>query len=604
MAVVLLLGLVIVTLAAQQLDRWVGGRGVSRAILRGISTAPLLTVADVKYRVERVSLVVHRQLCMALVFVALLGLFLPTAVLIAGPSASHERGANPVGNSFLSLRLFCWVVALVAAVAALFKASNGVWLVFTHAGDFARLARDARTMPLKFRCLAIIEGLARLTVGAVAILYVWTTIGVATDILHLSALPQYELMFERVALIDQGVSPLVPLLLIGGGILTWSVWNLVRTQSLAETTSYEGSRDVATPHTPLPNGPESIRGRLECAIPTTWAVAFLLFLIALGAWLYSRFQPTVEGIVPFVGDEKRLPLPWFDILLRLGILGMLFAITWSFFRFVAVWDSLRTILQSHENPWFLAACDRAKEHLTAATLVNLWFPQAAGQIENTSRELWESVREHAWRVTTLAPTPTTAFKIAAQNFPKRSPANAVGESERGTTVMVVWSHLVATRRGEHAALTQMPAPMPSHLAALNETAEEFVALQFIEFVEWVTRQLRGLAIYLLVSIALLTLLLCSYPLYPQTVFRLVFLLIIASGISAVMFIVTQMNKNVVLSRITGTAPGVTTWDRTFVSNVVFLGLVPLLLFLCSVFPDVRQFFFAWIDPLLKVFVKA
>jgi hypothetical protein len=62
--------------------------------------------------------------------------------------------------------------------------------------------------------------------------------------------------------------------------------------------------------------------------------------------------------------------------------------------------------------------------------------------------------------------------------------------------------------------------------------------------------------------------------------------------------------NELLSRITNTDPGRITWDTSHVSNLLLFAGIPLLAVISSEFPAVRRVLFAWVEPLLRVVMKA
>jgi uncharacterized membrane protein YczE len=86
--------------------------------------------------------------------------------------------------------------------------------------------------------------------------------------------------------------------------------------------------------------------------------------------------------------------------------------------------------------------------------------------------------------------------------------------------------------------------------------------------------------------------------YPQDYMTRLFFALIALCAIALVAGLAQINRHDVVSAITNTTPGKVTWDRSFVTNVVLLGGVPLLTVLSAIFPPIRGFLFAWVRPLL------
>ena len=134
-------------------------------------------------------------------------------------------------------------------------------------------------------------------------------------------------------------------------------------------------------------------------------------------------------------------------------------------------------------------------------------------------------------------------------------------------------------------------------------AEEYAGTRMVEYVEWVTRHLRELALFMLLSLLLATLLLSSYPYPPQSLLRLILLVVLGGTVGSLIFVLVQMNRDEVLSRIDRTEPGRVTWNFSFVMNLLTFGALPLLTLLSSEFPELRSFLFAWADPILKMLAK-
>jgi hypothetical protein len=108
---------------------------------------------------------------------------------------------------------------------------------------------------------------------------------------------------------------------------------------------------------------------------------------------------------------------------------------------------------------------------------------------------------------------------------------------------------------------------------------------------------------MLLSLLLTTLLVSSYPYQPQSLLRLILLLVLLGSVGAFVVVLVQMNRNEVLSRIARTEPGQITWNATFILNLLTFGVVPLLTLLSSEFPGLRNALFAWVQPLVNAVVK-
>jgi chromate transport protein ChrA len=121
----------------------------------------------------------------------------------------------------------------------------------------------------------------------------------------------------------------------------------------------------------------------------------------------------------------------------------------------------------------------------------------------------------------------------------------------------------------------------------------------VDYIQWVLQHLRMLSIYIVASIALMTELIWSYELHPASTLWLSIILIAIAAVGTLLSIVVQMNRNEVLSRINGTAPGTVTWDTPFVMNLTLIAVVPLVTFVGAELPWLREAVFSWLNPLLR-----
>lgn len=135
-------------------------------------------------------------------------------------------------------------------------------------------------------------------------------------------------------------------------------------------------------------------------------------------------------------------------------------------------------------------------------------------------------------------------------------------------------------------------------------AEEYAAVEVVEYVEWVLRHLRRLAGFLLLALLLTTAMLSSYPFNPQSRAKLALVFVLIGAVGSLVYVMAQMNRNEVLSRITKTDPGRITWNRGFIVNLLLFAVIPLLALVSSEFPEVRMLLFTWIEPLLRTVARA
>jgi hypothetical protein len=131
-------------------------------------------------------------------------------------------------------------------------------------------------------------------------------------------------------------------------------------------------------------------------------------------------------------------------------------------------------------------------------------------------------------------------------------------------------------------------------------AEDFVALRVVTFIHHILFQLRNLLIFALSGALALVLVVAAYPLQPSrfvTVFAwLCMLLVILVGLSSILF----MERNELLSRLGSSRPGRLNLSVPFVGQLLMYVALPAAVVIASVFPEVSELLFAWLEPLARL----
>ncbi len=63
-----------------------------------------------------------------------------------------------------------------------------------------------------------------------------------------------------------------------------------------------------------------------------------------------------------------------------------------------------------------------------------------------------------------------------------------------------------------------------------------------------------------------------------------------------------MERDAVISWISGTTESEVSWDRAFVARFVSYAGLPILALLAGQFPQIRDALFKWVEPLTKLFL--
>jgi hypothetical protein len=128
--------------------------------------------------------------------------------------------------------------------------------------------------------------------------------------------------------------------------------------------------------------------------------------------------------------------------------------------------------------------------------------------------------------------------------------------------------------------------------SLVKNGELFIASRVVGFLQQVFPQQMNLMIFTSVGLLALMLAVSSYP-FPQhdTVASLSWIILL-SVIGVIVLIFVQINRDRVVSMLSGTTPGELNWSSGFVWQLVVFGLLPILTLLGAQFPHALQGIFS------------
>lgn len=131
---------------------------------------------------------------------------------------------------------------------------------------------------------------------------------------------------------------------------------------------------------------------------------------------------------------------------------------------------------------------------------------------------------------------------------------------------------------------------PAHTAA----AEEFVVLPYLAFVQNILGRMRTIVLGSLFLFVAATCAVSSYPFDPMPVLGGIFLVVFAITGGAVILVFAQMHRDATLSYITNTRPG--ELGTEFWLHLTTFGIGPLLGLLTTLFPSITDFVASWLQP--------
>jgi len=172
----------------------------------------------------------------------------------------------------------------------------------------------------------------------------------------------------------------------------------------------------------------------------------------------------------------------------------------------------------------------------------------------------------------------------------RSPAWRFGKSDLAPASS-------ALRAGEDGA-TEGALEPPAQLLWLRE-AESLVATVTALILNRHVRPFQYF-VYTLTGCTLLLLLAVStYAFEPHRLLLTCIWVMVGASVALGLWVYVQMDKNGLLSRISGTTPGQLTWDGALVVRVVTWVVLPLLSVAAVQYPDLANRVFAFLEPLTR-----
>ncbi len=124
-----------------------------------------------------------------------------------------------------------------------------------------------------------------------------------------------------------------------------------------------------------------------------------------------------------------------------------------------------------------------------------------------------------------------------------------------------------------------------------------IAARVVDFLRQVLAQLQNLALFGTTGMLLMLLAMSSYP-FPQrdTLLWLSWATLLGA-VLLLLIVFVQMNRDRIISLLSGTTPGKLEWDSSFLIQVTVFGVVPILTLLGAQFPQAFGQLFSWASKL-------
>jgi hypothetical protein len=409
-------------------------------------------------------------------------------------------------------------------------------------------------------------------------------------------------LFERATSLSGGVSPVFPALLLGFAFFWWGSRHLKRLQLLSQ----QQNKRIAEP---FPEGApftEALdRARTVWAAlrsphratgtwtPLVWLVLFFTF-----SRLANRFAPSVEG--PLFDGLILFFLALFSVLLVDGLLHL-----------VRTWRAVRGLLRALAEVGHLTAAFRR----IPATVTAMFGPYLS--VQRPGRESQQGYLNHQ-RQELLAgfwgARSSLATALGWAPDETETVADSLGTDSLSAAAATCLRLLTAAwkapalRAKLEAQAEDGPATKDQPgagrkpgdpVAEWLRLAEDFSAVQALAYLSQFFVQLRNQLAFLALGPLVLLFAVSSYPFHPQQLWLLFSgaLVLLVTGV--VLWIITAIERDPVVSSALHTDPGKINFHWTFLGDVAKYAL-PALGVLVATSPDVSDLVHSWLDPVLRV----
>jgi hypothetical protein len=478
--------------------------------------------------------------------------------------------------------------ALLTAGTALLAAATGILLavatlpLWSQSGSGA-FGLDQR--PAQWVCLLVLAaaygwlvlGVARAAHGDPLSpwrLAVWAAGGLAAFALLVLGVVwlcvpgnQMQLFYLRVRALSSGLSPLVPLGLVGGAIYFW-IWSELKRRRLlvrlASDCPLESLGDPAVKgYTPMMRALRQLLTRtwprrLAAGETPPWVLPLIAF-VPPALLLWGTVQP--------IGEARP-----FGRLFVLLVLAAYALAALSFYRFVRLWWETRRLLQRLDN---------------ASPAVVAAFQAIAEELD------WRPIKSFGWRIPPFRSLMLSVHKlrelVQADKVTLEGGPEALegalqrmfdGERSEGS-VEEIENRLTLERMLARACVDLRPE-------VDDPEVKKFLALRVAAYLRFVFAHLRSCLIAALTSGLLALIAVTTYAFEPKHFVSLGGWLALAVAVALTLWIFFQMDRNPTLSRIGGTPVGKVSFDPAFVTKLVTYAGIPILGLIATQFPEVGR----------------
>lgn len=414
---------------------------------------------------------------------------------------------------------------------------------------------------------------------------VWAVLGLLVPVVlylwlrYLAEPGGVALFYLRVRSFSSGLSPFVSLAWVGGALCAWTFFELLRYRQLVRHLSEWPLQKPAEPSLRhLPQTADELSAFLRGTVGPGWRflLATAIALLSPALLLWHTVQPIAE------------PKNYGRAFLILCFTGFILSAV-SFNRFWKIWRLLEKVLQRLEHSPLTDAFRSISNQVAWNPMKSFWQMPVFNVLLLSLRKLEKIVGRLKAEGEGALAKELDQYRIEIEKaldtaFEKRRKRNIVEEVTARWSIQDTLSkvgHALADRQG-------------------SSLVREFLALRIVSYIRHVFSHMRSSLLAAMLVSFLSLMALSSYAFEPKQFVSLAVWFAILAGVLVTLWTFIQMDRNSVLSAISGTKPGQVTFNRSFVLNILTYGILPLLGVIVTQFPDLGSIAVRWLNPLLRV----
>jgi hypothetical protein len=299
----------------------------------------------------------------------------------------------------------------------------------------------------------------------------------------------------------------------------------------------------------------------------------------------------------------------------------LFSVWLNWFRFLNIWIHLRKILDQLENLSIRMAFQRLPKEKSLPILQ--W---SSSQSSFLLREVLDRMRaltkadpspqntaleaDFEARINALMSHPVAKMKIVEQRvvggspwtgslpIPSQRREDRLREArEKMTNIADYLSERLRSGYWRRGSYTMQPDQKPDPADLKHVLAEDIVALPFYAYIRKVMKEMRNLLFFLGIAISLLFAALHTYAFRADQAIDWWFFGLFGSMGLGILFIVAQVERNALVSRLSDRTPG--ELGGNFYLQLFKYGTVPILTIFGSQVPLISNVVLKWVQPALE-----